>query len=110
MENIMKMFELAVVALLCLTLAYVLKLYKARILQFTADLVNKAEEAVQGSGMGEAKKAMVIAQLEAAGIHVNTWLASWIDRTVEILNANGAWLAVKTEQRTADMVEGADHE
>lgn len=110
METMMELMQMTLFALGCLMLATLLKSYRARILQYTADLVNKAEQAVQGSGMGEEKKALVIAQLEAAGIHVNRWLANWIDRTVDVLNANGAWLAVKTEQHTAGMVEDADHE
>jgi len=60
--------------------------------------------------MGEAKKALVIAQLEAAGIHVNTWLASWIDRTVELLNANGAWLAAQTKQHAVDVYTASGNE
>lgn len=35
---------------------------------------HKAESTIQGSGMGADKKALVIAQLQAAGIKVTSWL------------------------------------
>ena len=89
MENLIQPSTLA---LLGLILAALLKGNRSRILQYTAQLINQAEATVQGSGMGDEKKVLVMAQLEAAGIHVNTWLATWIDETVEYLNANGAWL------------------
>lgn len=104
MGNLMDMLELGVFALLCFVLAYVLKIYKGRILQYTADLINKAEAAVQGSGMGAEKKALVIAQLQAAGIHVTGWLDGQIDVIVAALNANGAWLATQTKQHAAGIV------
>ena len=44
----------------------------------------------------------LMAQLEAAGIHVNQWLASQIDRIVEALNTNGAWLAGQVKQNTSE--------
>lgn len=93
MENIIAIVETGLFALACLILATLLKDKRDRILQYTAELINRAEDAVQGSGMGEAKKALVIAQLKAAGIRVNEWLDTWIDQTVEQLNTNGAWFA-----------------
>ena len=69
-----------------------------RILDRVTDLVNRAEEAVQGSGMGAEKKAIVIAQLEAAGIRVTAWLSNQIDAIVAALNASGAWLASQAKQ------------
>lgn len=104
MGNFMDMLELGVFALLCFVLAYVLKIYKGRILQYTTDLVNRAEAAVQGSGMGAEKKAMVLAQLEAAGIRVTAWLDRQIDVIVATLNANGAWMAAQTRQHATGMV------
>lgn len=95
MEYIMDLIQTGLFALACLVLAALLKEKRDRILQYTAELINRAEAAVQGSGMGAEKKMLVIAQLEAAGIHVNTWLASWIDKTVELLNTNGAWFVTQ---------------
>lgn len=99
MDNIVSIMQSGLFALACLILAALLKEHRNRILLYAADLINKAEEAVQGSGMGEEKKTMVIAQLEAAGIHVDEWLADQIDRIVELLNTNGAWFAGQTKIR-----------
>lgn len=103
MENIMNILGFAIFALLCYTLAFVLKMYKARILQYATDLVDRAEAAIQGSGMGAEKKALVIAQLEAADIRVTKWLDREIDIIVATLNASGAWLAAKTKQHAGTL-------
>lgn len=79
-------------------LATLLRNHKASVLQYTAQLIQSAEQAIQGSNMGAAKKALVIAQLRAAGIEVNSWLSTNIDQIVAQLNAHGAWLAQQTEQ------------
>ena len=88
-------------------LATLLRNHKASVLQYTAQLIQSAEQAIQGSNMGAAKKALVLAQLEAAGIEVNSWLSTNIDQIVAQLNAHGAWLAQQTEQAVAGKV-GAD--
>lgn len=88
-------------------LATLLRNRKASVLQYTAQLIQSAEQAIQGSNMGAAKKALVIAQLRAAGIEVNSWLSAAIDKIVAQLNAHGAWLAQQTEQAVAGQV-GAD--
>lgn len=75
-----------------------LRMYKQAILDRVTDLVNRAEEAIQGSGMGAEKKAIVLAQLEAAGIRVTAWLSNQIDAIVAALNASGAWLASQAKQ------------
>ena len=90
-----------VLALGCIILALLLRDHKATILQYAAQLVQSAEQAIQGSGMGAAKKALVLAQLEAAGVRVNAWLSAAIDKIVDHLNASGAWLAKQTEQAVA---------
>lgn len=108
MENIMEIMQFAIFALACFTLALVLKTYRDRILRFTADLINKAEDTVKGSGMGPEKKALVIAQLEAAGIRVTTWLANWIDDTVDFLNNTGGWFATQTKQHANQSEEAAE--
>ena len=82
-------------------LATLLRNHKASVLQYTAQLIQSAEQAIQGSNMGTAKKALVIAQLRAAGIEVNSWLSTNIDQIVAQLNAHGAWLAQQTEQAVA---------
>ena len=38
------------------------RMYKQNLLEMVSGLVNRAEEAIQGSGMGTEKKAIVIAQ------------------------------------------------
>lgn len=85
-------------------LATLLRNHKASVLQYTAQLIQSAEQAIQGSNMGAEKKALVIAQLQAAGIEVNAWLSAAIDKIVEQLNAHGAWLAQQTKQAVAGQV------
>lgn len=85
-------------ALLCFVLAIVFKTNRQAVLRFASELIQKAEQAIQGSGMGADKKALVIAQLQAAGIHVGAWLDKQIDVIVASLNSTGAWLATQTQQ------------
>lgn len=84
-------------ALICFILAIVFKTYRQAVLRFASELIQKAEAAIQGSGMGEEKKALVISQLQAAGIHVGKWLDRQIDVIVASLNSAGAWLATQTQ-------------
>ncbi len=53
--------------------------------------------------MGADKKALVIAQLQAAGIKVTSWLDHQIDVIVATLNKTGAWLATKTQEGISGM-------
>lgn len=99
--NYMEIVSTGILALGCIILALLLRDRKATILQYAAQLVQSAEVAVQGSGMGATKKTLVIAQLRAAGIQVNAWLSAAIDSIVSQLNAHGAWLAQQTEQAVA---------
>lgn len=85
-------------------LATLLRNHKASVMQYTAQLIQSAEQAIQGSNMGAAKKALVIAQLRAAGIEVNSWLSAAIDKIVAQLNAHGAWLAQQTKQAVSGQV------
>lgn len=77
----------------CAIGAYILKMRKQEILSIVTDLIQKAETAVTGSGMGAEKKAKVVAQLEAMGIKVNTWLSAEIDLIVKYLNEKSGWFA-----------------
>lgn len=86
-----------VAALACFILAVLVRGNRQAVLQFATDLINKAEGAIQGSGMGADKKALVIAQLQAAGIKVTAWLDHQIDAIVATLNKTGAWLATETQ-------------
>lgn len=99
--NYMEIALTGILALGCIILALLLRDHKAAVLQYAAQLVQSAEQAIQGSGMGAAKKALVLAQLEAAGIRVSVWLSAAIDKIVDHLNANGAWLAKQVEQAVA---------
>lgn len=90
-------------------LATLLRNHKASVLQYTAQLIQSAEQAIQGSNMGAAKKALVIAQLRAAGIEVNSWLSTNIDQIVAQLNAHGAWLAQQTKQAVAGEEKADDN-
>ena len=88
---------------LCGIGALILKTNKQRILAYTADLIQKAEAAVQGSGLGAQKKAIVVAQLQAAGITVNRWLSAQIDIIVATLTSKGAWLSTQVQQSVAGL-------
>ena len=90
-------------------LATLLRNHKASVLQYTAQLIQSAEQAIQGINMGTAKKALVIAQLRAAGIEVNSWLSAAIDKIVAQLNVHGAWLAQQTKQAVAGEEKADDN-
>ena len=103
-EYIMEYMEIVstgILAIGCIILALLLRDHKATVLQYAQHLVQGAEQAIQGSGMGPAKKALVIAQLRAAGSEGNAWRSAAIDSIVSQLNAHGAWLAQQTEQAVA---------
>ena len=91
-----------VLAAVCATIAYLLRANKQRILALTTSLIREAEQAIQGTGMGAAKKAKVIAQLEAAGIGVTAWLDKAIDAIVAQLNSKQAWLLQEAQDGAQD--------
>ena len=103
--DILDVIIYGVAALVCVVLAYLVRLNRCEVLRYVQQLVQSAEQAVQGSGMGAAKKALVIAQLEAAGIRVTAWLDSQVDLIVDTLNAHGAWLAQQAKQATAGLAD-----
>lgn len=105
MENIMTIVEFGLLALACFVAALLIRYNRSGILRYAAELVNAAEVAIQGSGMGAEKKAIVLAQLEAAGVHINTWLSVAIDKMVQHLNESGAWLASQAREHAADLGE-----
>lgn len=98
--------QILALAMLVYIAATSLRMYKRQLLEMVSGLVNKAEEAIQGSGMGAEKKAIVIAQLEAAGIRVTAWLSNQTDAIVAALNASGAWLATQAKQAANGMSDG----
>ena len=103
--NFTEIIVLMCFALLCLVLAQLIKSNRQRVLQTVEGLVQEAEEAIQGSGMGAEKKSYVIDRLEAGGVAVNQWLSSQIDIVVAALNSKGAWTAAKL----AESIGGAVH-
>lgn len=110
LEYLKEILLLCVFAGVCALLSYVVREYKQRILSVAADLIQKAEVAVQGSSMGATKKAKVIAQLEAQGIKVNAWLSDQIDNIVKMLNAKSAWLTSQATTVAKDALEKAGSE
>ena len=103
--DILDVIIYALAAMVCVVLAYLVRLNRSEVLRYVQQLVQGAEQAVQGSGMGAAKKALVIAQLEAAGVRVTAWLDTAIDQIVDTLNAHGAWLAGQAKQATAGLAD-----
>ena len=73
---------------------------KQKLRQLISELVQKMEDAVQGSNMGAVKKERVIAQLRTMGVHVTQWVEDTIDAIVAELNKSKAWL--KTEVSSND--------
>lgn len=92
-----------ILMMLCGIFSWLLRTNKQRILTLTVDLMQKAEVVIQGSKMGAERKALVIAQLEAAGIKVNAWLSAQIDVIVAALNSKGSWLAAQTKETAAGL-------
>ncbi|MCI2105489.1 MAG: hypothetical protein LKK00_02035 [Intestinimonas sp.] len=107
METIQNFILFLVFAVGCGTLAWLVKTNKQRVLSLTEELIQKAESAVQGSGLGEKKKALVIAQLEAAGVQVTSWLSDQIDVIVAALNSKGAWLAGQVQEAASSLTAEA---
>ena len=85
----------------CAIGAWILRSRKQQILMTATDLIQKVENAVRGSGMGEDKKAKVVAQLEVMGVRVTSWLDRQIDKIVAYLNEKSAWFT----DDAADMAE-----
>lgn len=106
--DILDVLVYAMAALLCTVLACIIKLNRSEVLQYTQQLIQSAEQAIQGSGMGATKKALVVAQLEAAGVRVTEWLDGQIDIIVDTLNAHGAWLAGQAKQATAGLADAGE--
>lgn len=79
----------------CAIGAWLLKTRKQQLLATVTQLVQRAEQTVQGSGLGAEKKAKVVAQLEAMGVTVNDRLSTMIDNVVKYLNAKSGWFADK---------------
>jgi len=69
-----------------------LKSRKASWLAQLTGLIQQIELSVQGSNMGAEKKRLLIRMLEAANVHVTTWMSNTIDLIVEKLNEKNLWL------------------
>jgi hypothetical protein len=73
--------------LLLSAMLYLVQKYGKSTLKNTINtLIQMAEEAIQGSGLGEEKKAWVIKQLESTGIKVTDAVSKLIDELVEVMN------------------------
>jgi len=79
-------------------IAFLFQYNKQRILNIIRGLVQDAENAIQGTGMGAEKKQKVIAQLESIGITVTAWVDAAIDQVVDVLNQKSGWLLSKKEE------------
>lgn len=108
MEFIKDILIALLLALGCAIAAGVLKTRKQYILGLVSSLVQKAEAAVQGSGMGMEKKRLVIAQLEARGITMTAWLSNAIDDIVAALNEKRAWLTENAKDGLSETTDGKD--
>jgi len=105
MFDILKNIAIALIlAGVCAIGAYILKNRKQQILAIVTNLIQEAENTVQGSGLGTEKKAKVIAQLEAMGITVNDWLDKEIDAIVKYLNDKSGWFVDEASSDAKDVI------
>jgi hypothetical protein len=65
---------------------WLLKTRKQQLIITLNNLIQMAEEGIKGSGLGETKKAWVIAQLEIIGVKVTDTVSALIDELVDIMN------------------------
>jgi len=96
-EQIIGILELILTAGVCTIFAILLKERKARVLTLVHDYIEKAENLVQGSGLGAEKKALVVAWLKASGETLTPWLDKKIDAIVKYLNDRSAWALDETK-------------
>jgi len=107
LETIQNIVITLILALTFTLLAWLLRTRKQQILTVVANLIQEAEQAIQGSGLGTEKKTKVVAQLEAMGSTVNTWLSSQIDNIVKYLNEKSGWFASSAGDKTKAALEEA---
>ena len=98
-EQIIEILEMLLLAGVLAIIGIVLRDRKKAILALVHTYDQKAENIVQGSGMGPEKKALVIAWLRASGETVNAWLDKEIDIIVKELNDAQAWAIYKEKSR-----------
>lgn len=104
-QEIMDIIMALVLAGVCGILAALLKSRKKEIRAIAHDLVQKAEQAIQGSGLGPEKKTLVAAQLEAMGIKLDKWLDKTIDEIVKELNEKDAWYCKQAAQNAEQNIK-----
>lgn len=95
----------ALCGLACYFGAKIIKNNKQNLINTITTLVQNAETAIQGTGMGAEKKAKVIATLEAMGIEVTVAVSAMIDSAVNYLNAKSAFFTATATTQTKEVVE-----
>lgn len=90
-EQIIEIVEMLLLAGVLAIISMVLRDRKKAILALVHNYVQKAETVVQGSGMGAAKKKLVLTWLQASGETINAWLDKEIDIIVKEINDAQAW-------------------
>lgn len=91
MDKIQTMIMLFVLGVGCSILAKQVKASKQALLSKIEELVQRAEVEVQGTKMGEKKKAKVIAWLAASGVKATKAVEAAIEYVVDYLNSQSAW-------------------
>ena len=90
-EQVFEILEMLLLAGVLAIISIVLRDRKKAILAQVHTYVQKAENIVQGSGMGAEKKRLVIAWLETSGVKITGYLSKAIDDVVTGLNEKKAW-------------------
>lgn len=104
-DTIKDLFLMLILIVSSAALASLLRTRKTWILAQIAALVQRAETAVQGSGMGAAKKQIVIDQLEAMGVTARAWMSTAIDDIVAALNDKRAWLTETAKDTLSETIK-----
>ena len=88
--------------------ALLLRNNKQKLLGTINTLVQRAEETIEGSKMGEEKKKRVLAQLETMGFKVTKYVSELVDIVVAKLNEKQGWLtdSAKTKLSLKSEQEG----
>ncbi|MHC1694606.1 MAG: hypothetical protein AB9835_04875 [Eubacteriales bacterium] len=83
----------SIISLLALAgMLYLLRTNRQQLLATLTGLIQQAETAIEGSGLGATKKEWVLSQLQVIGIKITASIDLLIDAIVEQLNKEGGWL------------------
>lgn len=104
-ETIMNLLTYLALAGAAAAMAWALKNRKQQIKSSLVSLIQQAETAIQGVGLGSEKKAWVMEQLELIEGKIPEWVDSAIDQLVTVLNEKDAWLTNKASETASGALD-----